>query len=226
MRYAIYFVPNADSSLARKAASWLQYDIADGRPIIPTGNTPGALQRWIAEPRRYGFHATIKAPFRLADGFGESELIEAFDRFCDKEPNIGTTALALRQVEGFLALVPRDDSHLISDLAARCVTDLDPFRAPMTEAERAKRLLSPLPARQMELLNQWGYPHVFECFRFHMTLTAQLPPEDLESAGALLNSLLSAVDLVLDFDELALCIQPSIAENFTVFRRVPLRNKT
>ena len=222
MRYAIYFVPKADSLLARKSASWLQYDIADGRTITPLGDMPGALQRWISEPQRYGFHATIKAPFRLAEGCREGELIKALDRFCSLEPCVTNVSLTLRQVERFLALVPRDEDWAINDLANRSVIELDRFRAPMSEAEREKRLLSPLSPRQTELMNQWGYPHVFECFRFHMTLTGSLDPNELAAAEALLRSLLREEDLTLDIRELALCAQPTIADPFRVLHRSAL----
>ena len=219
MRYAIYFVPKAGSLLACKSATWLQYDIADGQAITPTGDTPGALQRWISEPQRYGFHATIKAPFRLAEGCREADLIEALDRFCSQEPCITNVSLTLRQIEHFLALIPQEENRAINDLADRSVVELDRFRAPMSEGEREKRLLSPLSPRQTELMNQWGYPHVFDCFRFHMTLTGSLDPSGLASAEALLKNLLRDEDLTLDIRELALCVQPTIADPFRVLHR-------
>ncbi|WP_331294670.1 DUF1045 domain-containing protein, partial [Methylobacterium radiotolerans] len=49
------------------------------------------------------------------------------------------------------------------------------FRAPLTEAERAKRRPERLDPRGRALLARWGYPYVFEAFRFHMTLTDALP---------------------------------------------------
>ena len=36
---------------------------------------------------------------------------------------------------------------------------------------------APLTARQIELLDGYGYPYVLEQFQFHMTLTDRLPVE-------------------------------------------------
>jgi hypothetical protein len=52
------------------------------------------------------------------------------------------------------------------------VADFDGFRLPLTEAERARR--QGLNPRQQELLEAYGYPYVFEEFRFHMTLTDRI----------------------------------------------------
>jgi hypothetical protein len=59
-------------------------------------------------------------------------------------------------------------------LAQDAVADFDKFRAPLTEAERSRRFAGRLTARQIANLDKWGYPHVFEDFRFHMTLTGAL----------------------------------------------------
>lgn len=56
---------------------------------------------------------------------------------------------------------------------------LDRFRAPVSGAERARRRNAGLSPPQEALLAQEGYPKVMEEFRFHMTLTAQLPQADI-----------------------------------------------
>ena len=70
-RYAIYFAPHSGSLLARFGASLLGYDPATGAevdaPDHPAFHDPLSLG-WTAAPRRYGFHATLKAPFHLAEG--------------------------------------------------------------------------------------------------------------------------------------------------------------
>ena len=84
-RYAVYFVPAAQSALYRFGASLLGYDCYTGTEIAFPQALPVPEPAWremTQEPRRYGFHATLKAPFHLADGAGEAALIEAFHAFC------------------------------------------------------------------------------------------------------------------------------------------------
>jgi hypothetical protein len=63
-RYAIYYSPNADTLFHRLASEWLGRDAWSGdaqrQPAI--ADIPALTE----EPRRYGFHATLKAPFHLA----------------------------------------------------------------------------------------------------------------------------------------------------------------
>ncbi|WP_331297660.1 DUF1045 domain-containing protein [Methylobacterium oryzae] len=84
-------------------------------------------------------------------------------------------ALRVAALGPFLALVPETPPPELGLLAAECVAALDPFRAPLTEVERAKRRPERLDPRGRALLDRWGYPYVFEAFRFHMTLTDALP---------------------------------------------------
>lgn len=73
-RYALYYTPAADSALWRFGSATLGYDAITGRDIafaVPPGCEALDWQELIAEPRRYGFHATLKAPFELANGRNE-----------------------------------------------------------------------------------------------------------------------------------------------------------
>jgi Protein of unknown function (DUF1045) len=54
------------------------------------------------------------------------------------------------------------------------VTLFDAFRAPMSAAERARRVASGLSPGQLNHLDRWGYPYLFDEFRFHMTLTGRV----------------------------------------------------
>src|SRR5690606_21547575 len=70
-RYAVYFAPAEDSALNRLASRWLGRCAYTGTRYPPTGIgeiTPAAQEEITAEPRRYGFHATLKPPFRLPQG--------------------------------------------------------------------------------------------------------------------------------------------------------------
>src|SRR5690349_17251143 len=82
-RYAIYYVPAAGDPLYRLGAQVLGYD-AFGSDTI---EFPAELHRiadWFdvtSDPRKYGFHATLKAPFALAPGRSETDLQRAFATF-------------------------------------------------------------------------------------------------------------------------------------------------
>jgi hypothetical protein len=62
------------------------------------------------------------------------------------------------------------------------VRDLDPFRAPLAEEELRRRDGPHLSTRQAANLRTWGYPHVMEDFRCHLTLTKRLAGEEREEA--------------------------------------------
>ena len=64
-RYAVYFVPAADSALYRFGSAVLQYDCYTGAAVLPPIELRNQADDWrnaTEEPRRYGFHATLKAP--------------------------------------------------------------------------------------------------------------------------------------------------------------------
>lgn len=179
MRYALYYTPPPGSALHRFGASILGHD-ADTGEAAPRGRLPGVapseLERITGEPRRYGFHATLKAPMRLKDGLSEAGLVSEARRFAAAHAPVPVGPLAVAPIGGFIALTPVAPPAALALLAAECVAAFETWRAPMPAQERARRAdgLSP---RQAALLDRWGYPYVFEEFRFHMTLTGRLPPE-------------------------------------------------
>lgn len=187
-RYAVYWAPPAGSGLARFAASWLGWDAEEGIPVPQPSLEAAAvsLDDITAEPRKYGFHGTLKAPFRLAPGMGAAALDRAVETLAGRAPPFQAPPLALARLGRFAALVPSEPCRELDDLAVRVVTQLDTFRAPPTPAEIARRRASGLTPRQEELLARWGYPYVLDEFRFHLTLAGQLPDE---AAGAVLSAL-------------------------------------
>jgi hypothetical protein len=74
----------------------------------------------------------------------------------------------------FLALL--SDDAALTALAEEAVRRFEPLRAPLSEADLARRNVGALDERERELLASWGYPYVMDRFRFHMTLTGSLPP--------------------------------------------------
>lgn len=175
-RYAIYALPEPGSALEAFGRAVLGYDNVTGEavPHLPGHDDLSAVT---ASPRVYGFHGTLKAPMRLAAGIDEADLLAEVERLAAGHPPVVVGALRVAALGRFLALVPVEAPPGLGLLAAECVAALDPLRAPLTEAERAKRKPDRLGPRGRALLERWGYPHVFEEFRFHMTLTDALAPE-------------------------------------------------
>ena len=172
-RYAIYALPEPGSALERFGRAVLGFDTVTGEAVP---QAPG-LPEVTAGARVYGFHATLKAPMRLAAGLDEAALLARAEGLAAAHPPVEVGALAVAALGRFLALVPVAPPPGLGLLAAECVAAFEPLRAPLTEAERAKRRPERLSPRARALLDTWGYPHVFEEFRFHMTLTDALPDE-------------------------------------------------
>ena len=173
-RFAIYYVP-PEGALADFGSAWLGWDVTRGR-AVPQPDLPG-LHDITMTARGYGFHATLKPPFRLTDGQDAAALARATADLAATCPAATCAGLTLAVLGGFLALVPTGDPAPLQALAAACVRDLDAFRAPAGADELARRRQAGLSPRQEAHLTRWGYPHVLEDFRFHMTLTARLPPD-------------------------------------------------
>jgi putative phosphonate metabolism protein len=178
VRYAIYFVPSQDCVLGRFGAAMLGYDCREAcsvdRLSLPE-LVPEEITRATAEPARYGFHATIKAPFLLAEGRSVDELAEALAKFARGQKPTKLSRLAVAPLGAFFALRPLVPPPALDSLAADCVQTLDEFRAPLTETDRARRLSGDLSERQRELLERWGYPYVLDEFCFHLTLAGPIP---------------------------------------------------
>jgi putative phosphonate metabolism protein len=175
-RYALYAAPAADHPLWIAAASWL------GRnPEADTAWQPGrpdwlAVERWqeiTADPRLYGFHGTLKPPFALAADASPAALTDALKHFA-ASVELPPVPLTVAALSGFLAVVPARPVPALTALADRCVEAFDRFRAPPDQAELARRRQSGLSATQEQHLLRWGYPYVFDQFRYHMTLTGRL----------------------------------------------------
>lgn len=180
-RYALYYAPPPDGPLEQFGTSWLGRHHATGealpQPSVP-GIEPDRLARLTASPRRYGFHSTLKAPFCLARGRRPEALHDAVAEFAANMEAFILPPLVVDDLKGFVALVPSAPAPKLDQLAADCVRSFDAWRAPMTNDERARRLKSPLTARQLKQLESFGYPHVFDDFKFHMTLTERLVAAD------------------------------------------------
>jgi hypothetical protein len=203
MRYSLYFTPETGDGLRLCAERWL----AD--------HTVTA--------RGYGFHATLKAPFHLAAGRTERQLREALHEFAFGHAAIGAVAVQLVDLDGFYALVPRDKCPGLSALADDTVRFFDRFRALASQEETARRLAACLTGRQQRNLSQWGYPYVFEDFRFHLTLTDRIEVEHQEDVhAALLAHLGEWRRPALAIDTVTLCRQSGPGQPFESIDRALL----
>jgi putative phosphonate metabolism protein len=186
-RYAIYYAPDP-GPLADFTAAWLGWDPATGRrvahPVIE--GLPRPVAELTEAPRRYGFHGTLMAPFRLADPKGEVALYQACSALAMATLPLDLPGLRLSRMGGFLALTPQGDTPGLVDLAATILRRLNPLRARLTPDEIARRRPETLTMRQRAMLEQWGYPYVLDDFQFHMTLTGPLSDADLAATEAAL----------------------------------------
>lgn len=178
-RYAIYFAPDRGSPWRHFGARWLGRDEHDSgelaQPDLPDLSLE-EIRRITREPRRYGFHATLKAPFRLKPGCDEATLVGRIGMLATRLRPVPLGKMRAAQLGDFVALVPEESSPSVIRLATTCVTDLDDLRAPLLDAERAHRRIDAGDTRGGELLERYGYPHVLERFRLHLTLTGPVEP--------------------------------------------------
>lgn len=223
-RVAIYFAPPAGSPLMRAASTWLGRD-PFGHGVLEqpgdTGIAPSRLAEITAAPRWYGFHATLKAPFALHPDRTLDELRAALAGLVSGREGF-TLALEVGVLSGFLALLPTTRSEPLQALADDCVRLLDPFRAPLSAAERARRRPERLTPAQLAHLDRWGYPHVLGEFRFHMTLTDRLVEPELSSVRKVLeHRFVPLLTEPVPVDGLTLFGQPQRDAPFTVVDRFP-----
>lgn len=220
MRYAIYFTPGQDDPLARIAASWLGRDpfTSVQPPALTTASlSPAEIAYHTASARRYGFHATLKAPFVLAADRTEAELDDALAAFSAASGPVALTGLAPARLDGFLALVPDRPSPDLDGFAGDVVKAFEMFRAPLSEADIRRRNPDALSPEEFRNLHRWGYPYVFDTFRFHMTLTGRVADQDLARVRAAIDEVFAPVLAhPVSLDGLALFVEPEPGAPFVV----------
>ncbi|MEM6463917.1 MAG: DUF1045 domain-containing protein [Pseudomonadota bacterium] len=191
MRYAVYFTPPINDPLTRVATNWLGRNaFTDENVEAPavSGLDDPKIATYRAAPRRYGFHGTLKAPFHLAADKNEAELLSALKTFAATVCEFAIPRLVISRIGPFFALVPSQPVAELNDLAARAVRELDCYRAPLTETDLERRAPHTLSPEKLENLQRWGYPYVFEEFRFHMTLTGPVEVTDADRIGQALQA--------------------------------------
>ena len=226
MRYAIYFAPEPASSFEALAASWLGRDAATGKCVEhPDLNGLGAseLAEITGPARRYGFHATLKAPFRLAEGVSEADMVAAMEVFAGRTDAFEIPSLRVGRLEGFLALVPAGPAPALNAFANSVVEAFEPLRAPLTDREIERRNPESLSSGELRNLMRWGYPYVFDRFRFHMTLTTRLAEPGITRIEAAASAHFAPVLAgPVAVRELTLFVEPEPGAPFEIHSRTPL----
>ena len=225
-RYALYYAPDPGSALWRFGSSWLGRCAASGNVLAQPrfgGLDPAAFASATAAPRRYGFHATLKPPFRLAGNSTRAQLAQSLDRFCARQTAIRLPPLKVAELDGFLALVPASEDARIQALAAACMRGLDRFRAPPGAAELTRRRGGGLSTRENSLLQRWGYPFVMDRFRFHFSLTGSLrdtPPQEFAALREAATAALAAAAVEpLMLDRICVFEQPAEGADMRIVHR-------
>lgn len=219
LRYAIYFAPEQGSPWWAFGADWLGRDeCRDVNKVQPAlaQIAPEELREITAQPRRYGFHATLKAPFSLSGSHTLDDLKARMQALAATLKPLVLGPMQTTTLGDFVALVPARASDELMALAAACVTGLDDLRAPLSEADLARRRVENLDAREQELLRQYGYPYVLERFRFHLTLSRPVAPSMaqrvMQAVAAPVAQLNTTAPLVLD--RLCLFVEPAPGQPF------------
>jgi putative phosphonate metabolism protein len=224
-RYAIYFAPDPQLAFWGFGSSVLGYDAATGDDLPFPGGLPLDRAAWhtlTADPRQYGFHATLKAPFHVKAGVHESDVLAALEAVARRHAPFVLGGLQVSLMGWFIALVPVAAPAALMALEADCVRGPDVLRAPLTDADRARRVSKPLSARQLEHLDRWGYPHVFDDFRFHMTLTGRVEPVEGEAITKQLAMLYAPIAAPVHVETIALFRQHNRLARFQLVQHVPL----
>lgn len=213
MRAAVYAAPAPHSPLGRLAADWLGRDAFTGEA---TRAPDPARDPLVADAARYGFHATLRAPFRPGPGVDLATLGDRLARVCADRPAPVIRSLTLGRLGAFFALVPHEPEPAILALEGAVLDGFEPFRAPLTEAEVARRDPGRLSARQQDHLDAWGYPFVRDEFRFHMTLTGPVSGPAEEIRDALDTHFAPVLGRPLPLDGLGLFVEPEPGAPFRV----------
>lgn len=221
-RLALYWAPDGDDPLHAAGSAWLGRDAATGQALPQPALAGLDLAEVTAEARGYGLHATLKPPFRLAGGYASAR--DAAAALAARIAPFDLPPLAVHDLDGFLALRETAPCPPLHRLADACVEALDAHRAPPTEAEIARRRPERLSAAQRANLDRWGYPYVFGEWRFHVTLSRRLRPEERALIlPAVTAHLGEAAAMTRRVGAISLFVQPAPGAPFTIAERLPLR---
>ncbi|MCG5074282.1 DUF1045 domain-containing protein [Paraburkholderia tagetis] len=222
-RFALYYAPPRASQWWRAGCAWLGRDPESGETRVPPqpAGLAQPLDALTAAPRRYGWHGTLVPPFRLAAGVSPQTLLAATQAWAEGRARF-EVAVEAAMLARFVALRAADESgaRALRELAADALRTLGHLRAAQTADELAKRLDGPLTPRQRAYVEEWGYPYVFDEFRFHMTLSDSLDDDAVRAALAFAWNAQMRDAGALPVEGVALYVEPLPGEPFALWRRV------
>ena len=224
-RVAIYYAPDTLSSAWQMGSKWLGRNAATAQQLpqpAADGIAKEVLTELTSHPRRYGWHATLKAPFQLAPGHTLSTLRTGVQQFCQGRKPFDLAAWDMSTMDGFVSLRPVHSPPELAQLAADCVQQLHCFAAPLSETALARRRLAPLSLEEDALLLAWGYPYVLQHFQFHFSLTG---PLNLLSEDLLPLLMLAAKSHFHEVsaervDRLSIFIEPRQGDDFQLLEQI------
>ncbi|MDO9277970.1 MAG: DUF1045 domain-containing protein [Polaromonas sp.] len=220
-RFAVYFAPPPDSPWWQAGSQWLGR-CAAGSAVKPmpavNGISDEAFRQVTAAPRRYGWHATLKAPFSLAPGADVAQLREALQTISASASTFEMPPLKVTLLDDFLAIVPQPRSAAAEALAARCVMELQPLAAALSATELQRRRQAQLSPAQDALLERWGYPFVLDEFQLHCTLTGSLKHLNSQQVQSLQQAAQDRFANLppCNFESLALFAEPTRGADFVL----------
>ncbi|WP_277182406.1 DUF1045 domain-containing protein [Caballeronia sp. BR00000012568055] len=218
-RIALYYAPPASSAWWREGCEWLGRDAENGLSF----DTPAHAVT--QSPRRYGWHATLVAPFQCAPGVTFDDVLAVSRAWAS---SIARFDMPVRAAElgRFVALRPSDDADdaRLRSIAASALQSLATLRLMPSAADIARRVNEGMSARQIALLREWGYPYVLDEYRFHMTLSDSLDHAD--TRASIVGEWTQRIDTLgaMPVHGAALFIEAEPGAPFTLWQRLPFNN--
>lgn len=212
MRYAVYFCPAAGSALDVLGRAWLSVEALPGV----------SAERWRAltvHVRRYGWHATLCAPFALIESANYDDLRREVAGIA-RQASVIELPLRLDHLASFLALRPSSSEERVKLLSEHCVRHLNALRAPATDVAWQRRAPH-LDDIELALFRQFGYPYVLDRYRFHLTVSAPAGDAEEHAVQTWFAARL-AHPIVARIDALTLCCEKQPGQAFEQIERIPL----
>lgn len=213
-RAAVYYAPEDDDPLWLAGCHWLGRNPQTHEPLAQP--SVAGIAAATSDPRRYGFHATLKPPMQLAHG--EQRFLSDVASLAAAQQRFALPPLQVVEIAGFLAICLAAPCPALDALAACLVRRLDAHRL-AEDADRQRRRMAGRTDRQIRNVRQFGYPHVLEDWQFHMTLSNS---GKTHLADAARQHFAAALPAPRHVQSLAVFIEPSPGAAFELAARLKL----
>ena len=228
-RYAIYYAPIENPELDLFGKCWLGWDPYKGEETtksdlskLPSFKKFSSL---VLTPKQYGFHGTIKAPFKLKNEYTYNDLENKVREISKQIHSFYFDQLIIKKLGNFIGLIPTNNLK-VNAVSNKFVEELDYLRDELSENEIKKRKPHKLTSNQKQMLFKWGYPYVFDEFKFHLTLTSKLNVVEIDDVLRSLQNILKQVNLnKISFNNICIFGQKS-DEKFYFVQRFNFNNLT